>query len=612
MLYALGALNDRGELTKLGRRMSEFVCEHDKRIHCFADLVFTFSLWTLAYRKPLLQASTMAARRKFSRSPRCCKNPAHSSSDQRTSVFKRIKHIRISCDPEEITSPCSMSSPNGWILPFRSAGRTRTSYRSNHSIESEISEISCRASARGLRSCQSQIRTIVILCQSRSRFCQVSRIMVTGRPIADPNCSVSGYFYNCAQLSRSGDSYKTFKTQQTVYIHPSSSLFNNQPPVRYINYFELVLTSKEYARSVMEFKPVCLAFLTCYWSRLTLLFLRSRTGCSKSHPMHSTRKISRTIRNERCRNRSSSDWVVRTGVPPVITYSCCHHVAYRLLYYSSKSQLGFPVLLRVVRFTCFLLEPTPTRKGSLSLAMAGSEADGAASLSNVEPASSTSRLSKLLGLSPSKKGATREAAASRDLNDNDDDENANGHGEDSSMLVEPPTPGLPASRSASNGQTRGRGISYSGTPSKSRSSVYLSNILAGPHPAADSDARSLTSSTADGNKGKAKLARMASKDASTWRLPSWSSPSKNVAKDAQAAGSLSDGVPTSATSAKSVGLVMGPQVQAGESVNSDISGSLNSARISTSDVVDEGISMSDTTGKVGQSACKFAFTADNC
>lgn len=66
---------------------------------------------------------------------------------------------------------------------------------------------------------------------------------------------LAGYFYNCAQLSRTGDSYKTFKTNQVVYIHPSSSLFQNQPPTRYINYYELVLTSKEYARSVMEFKP---------------------------------------------------------------------------------------------------------------------------------------------------------------------------------------------------------------------------------------------------------------------------------------------------------------------------------------------------------------------
>lgn len=67
---------------------------------------------------------------------------------------------------------------------------------------------------------------------------------------------ISGYFYNCAQLSRTGDSYKTFKTNQTVYIHPSSSLFQQQPPVKYINYYELVLTTKEYARSVMEFRPV--------------------------------------------------------------------------------------------------------------------------------------------------------------------------------------------------------------------------------------------------------------------------------------------------------------------------------------------------------------------
>ncbi len=27
LLYALGALNDRGELTKLGRRMAEFPCD---------------------------------------------------------------------------------------------------------------------------------------------------------------------------------------------------------------------------------------------------------------------------------------------------------------------------------------------------------------------------------------------------------------------------------------------------------------------------------------------------------------------------------------------------------------------------------------------------------
>ena len=421
----------------------------------------------------------------------------------------------------------------------------------------------------------------------------------------------AGYFYNCAQLSRSGDSYKTFKTQQTVYIHPSSSLFNNQPPVRYINYFELVLTSKEYARSVMEFKPVCLNFPADYWARLTLIFhapglaTRSRTPCIQQE-RYRGRSETKDAQTDQAVTGSSGQG--KAAGHHVQLLSPCSLTSAILSIEQGSSAFLFSYALSHSRVSC--LNRHRLARRSISLAMAGSKEDGAASLSTAEPASSTSRLSKLLGLSPSKKGATREAAASRDLNDNDD-ENANDDGEDSSMLVEPPTPGLPASRSASNGQTRGRGTSYSGTPTKSRSSVYLSNILAGPHPAAESDARSLTSATADGNKGKAKLARMASKDASTWRLPSWSSPSKQAAKESQAAGGLSDGVPTSATSAKSVGLVMGPQVQAGESVNSDMSGSSNSARISTSDVVDEGISMSDTTGKVGQSACKLAFFADN-
>ena len=58
-----------------------------------------------------------------------------------------------------------------------------------------------------------------------------------------------------ARLQKSGDSYRTLKTNQTVYIHPSSSLFQHQPPVKFILYYELVMTSKSYMRQVMEIKP---------------------------------------------------------------------------------------------------------------------------------------------------------------------------------------------------------------------------------------------------------------------------------------------------------------------------------------------------------------------
>ncbi|KAJ5117074.1 Pre-mRNA-splicing factor ATP-dependent RNA helicase-like protein cdc28 [Penicillium atrosanguineum] len=59
----------------------------------------------------------------------------------------------------------------------------------------------------------------------------------------------AGFFPNAARLQRGGDSYRTIKTGQGVYLHPSSTLFEVNP--RWVIYFELVLTSKEYMRSNM-------------------------------------------------------------------------------------------------------------------------------------------------------------------------------------------------------------------------------------------------------------------------------------------------------------------------------------------------------------------------
>lgn len=69
----------------------------------------------------------------------------------------------------------------------------------------------------------------------------------------------SGYFYHTARLSKGGN-YKTVKHQQTVMIHPNSSMFEDLP--RYIIYHELVFTTKEYMRQVSgptKFTP-CLLF----------------------------------------------------------------------------------------------------------------------------------------------------------------------------------------------------------------------------------------------------------------------------------------------------------------------------------------------------------------
>lgn len=43
------------------------------------------------------------------------------------------------------------------------------------------------------------------------------------------------------------------KQNQTVHIHPSSGMLEKKP--KWLVYFELVLTSKEYMRQVMEIQP---------------------------------------------------------------------------------------------------------------------------------------------------------------------------------------------------------------------------------------------------------------------------------------------------------------------------------------------------------------------
>jgi len=65
-------------------------------------------------------------------------------------------------------------------------------------------------------------------------------------------CICSGFFYHTGKLQKSGN-YRTIKHNQTVQIHPSSSQFQQLP--RWVVYHELVFTSKEFMRQVIEIHP---------------------------------------------------------------------------------------------------------------------------------------------------------------------------------------------------------------------------------------------------------------------------------------------------------------------------------------------------------------------
>ena len=62
----------------------------------------------------------------------------------------------------------------------------------------------------------------------------------------------SGFFRNAARKDPQ-EGYKTIVDNQTVYIHPSSALFNRQPD--WVIYLELVQTTKEYMREVTACDP---------------------------------------------------------------------------------------------------------------------------------------------------------------------------------------------------------------------------------------------------------------------------------------------------------------------------------------------------------------------
>jgi HrpA-like RNA helicase len=62
----------------------------------------------------------------------------------------------------------------------------------------------------------------------------------------------AGFFYHTAKLQKSLD-YRTVKHPQNVHIHPQSALHNSQP--KWVVYHELVFTTKEFMRQIVEIKP---------------------------------------------------------------------------------------------------------------------------------------------------------------------------------------------------------------------------------------------------------------------------------------------------------------------------------------------------------------------
>uniref|UniRef100_A0A8C1WUM3 Pre-mRNA-splicing factor ATP-dependent RNA helicase DHX16 n=1 Tax=Cyprinus carpio TaxID=7962 RepID=A0A8C1WUM3_CYPCA len=207
-LYALGALNHLGELTKLGRRMAELP----------VDPMLSKMILASEHYKCSEEILTIAAMLSVN-----------------NSIFYRPKDKVVHADNARM----NFVVPGGdhMVLLNVYTQWVESGYSTQWCFENFIQFRSMKR-ARDVRD---QLEGLMDRIEVELSSC-------SGDSMPIRKAVTAGYFYHTARLSKGG--YKTVKHQQTVFVHPNSSLFEEQP--RWMIYHELVFTTKEFMRQVIE------------------------------------------------------------------------------------------------------------------------------------------------------------------------------------------------------------------------------------------------------------------------------------------------------------------------------------------------------------------------
>lgn len=210
-LYALGALNDRGELTKVGRQMAEFPTDPMLAKAILASDKYGCVEEVLSIVSMLGEGSALFFRPKD-------KKIHADSARNRFTIKEGGDHLTL------------LNVWNQWVDSDFSTIWAKENFLQQRSL----------TRARDVRD---QLAKLCDRVEVAVSTCGASNIQPIQKAIT------AGFFPNAARLQRGGDSYRTIKNGQSVYLHPSSTLMEVNP--RWVIYFELVLTSKEYMRSNM-------------------------------------------------------------------------------------------------------------------------------------------------------------------------------------------------------------------------------------------------------------------------------------------------------------------------------------------------------------------------
>ena len=207
-LYNLGALDEEGLLTRLGRKMAEFPLEPPMSKTLIASVDLKCS--RRSSPSPMLSAQNIFYR------PRDKQTEADT---KRSSPCRRATTSRC--------STCTSSGDNKFSSPW--------------CFENYLQ-------ARSLKRAQ-DVRKQLLTIMDRYKLDLVS----AGANLTRVRRAVlSGFFYHTCKKDPT-EGYKTLVENQVVYVHPSSSLHQRQP--EWVVYHELVLTTKEYMREVTLIEP---------------------------------------------------------------------------------------------------------------------------------------------------------------------------------------------------------------------------------------------------------------------------------------------------------------------------------------------------------------------
>eukprot|EP01035_Chromulina_nebulosa_P020626 gene20626-26743_t len=210
-LYTLGALDEEGLLTRLGRKMAEFPLEPQlskmliisTELGCSDEILTIVAM--LSVENPFYRPKEKAAQ-----------------ADLKKSKFHQM-------DGDHIT-----------LLAIYEAWKA-SKFSNPWCFENFLQ-------ARAMRRAQ-DVRKQLVTIMDRYKM----DILSCGKNYNLIKKSIiSGYFTNVAKKDPQ-DGYKTIVDGQNVFIHPASAVFNKNP--EWLLYHELVLTSKEYMRNVLVIDP---------------------------------------------------------------------------------------------------------------------------------------------------------------------------------------------------------------------------------------------------------------------------------------------------------------------------------------------------------------------